>query len=129
MPLFGIGQCVEKTLRPCLRGQDAFDGVERMGAKADGPFQGGEPIRVRVRRQQCQHFDRLTLALTLIAHQASEEALRHRSEFGKALAQQDLVLAGIGTGPMRLLFGTLPGRATWPESMASDFVNLGTVDD
>ena len=40
-PAFLLGQRVQDAFRPGLRGQDAFDGAEGMGAEADRPVQGG----------------------------------------------------------------------------------------
>ena len=87
MPAFRIGERVDNAVRPSLDGQDAFDGIERMGAEADGPFQSGQPVDAGIRAQQRQYFDRLTFALTLIAQKTVEEALGDGSEFGKAFAQ------------------------------------------
>ena len=62
---FLISQDVENALGLGLDGEDAFDGVEGISAKADGPFQGGKQIGTSIHGQQGEHFEGLVFAVTL----------------------------------------------------------------
>ena len=52
----------------------------------------------------------LVLALPLVAEQTIKEAEGERAEFREAFAEQVLLLARVGAGPMRLLLRTLSGH-------------------
>src|SRR5450432_854961 len=72
---FAIGQGVEAALRLGLGREDAFDGVERIGAEAHGPFESRQEIDTGIGALQSERLECLALAVTLIAQQAVEEAL------------------------------------------------------
>ena len=61
--------------------------------------------------------------------QTIEEAYRVRPELGEAFPQQNLLLAGIGAGPMSFVFSPLPGYAAREEAMAANFLDRRTVDN
>lgn len=128
-PPFLLGQRIKDTFGAGLHGQDPFDSVERMRTEADGAIQGGQQVFAGVRAQQGQDLDGLALALTLVAQQAVEEALSDRPEFREAFAQQDLMLAWIGTGSVRLVLGTLSRLAPREEGMAGHLLDLWAMDD
>jgi len=98
MPALLLGQDVEAAPGLGLRGQDAFDGTQRVGPEADGPLQGGQQIGAGVAALQRQQFEGLLLAVALAAQQAVEEALGQRPQLREAFPQQRLVPAGIGAG-------------------------------
>ena len=65
---------VENALGLGLDGEDAFDGVERIGAEANGPLQGGQQVGAGVGGQQGEHLEGLVFAVALAGQQAVEEA-------------------------------------------------------
>src|ERR1700722_3363345 len=82
MSSFVFRQGVQGAFRLRLRGQDAFDSVEGIGAEADGSLERREQVLVGVGAQERQHFAGLGLAIALSLDQAVEEAKSVRSEFG-----------------------------------------------
>ena len=124
-----FGQRVEDALGPGLGGQDAFDGVERMGAESHGSFQGGEQILAGVGAQKRQHLGGLMLALPLLAEQTVEKTLCASAEFGEAFAKLGLVLTRIGVRTVGLVFGASARDVARPETVAGDFLDVRTVDD
>ncbi len=126
---FVFGQQVQDALGLRLGGQDAFDGVERIGAEADGPLQSGEQVLVRVGAQECQHFAGLGLTEALRVQQAVEEAQGSGTQFGEAFAEQGYVLAWVGVGPMSRVFTAPAGLGTRQQPMAGDLLDARAVDD
>ncbi len=94
MPALAIGEGIQNTLRRGSGREDAFDGVERIGAEANGPFQGGEQIGAGIGALQGQDLERLLVAVALVADQAVEEAPGQRAEFGEAFVQEGLLRGG-----------------------------------
>ena len=113
-----------------LRGQDAFDGVEGIGAEADGPLQGGEQVLAGVGAQQRQHLAGLVLAVALVAGAGRRGSAALWPEFGEAFAQQRLVLAWDRRwADAPVCSRTLAGHAAGQQPMAGDLLDLRAVDD
>ena len=88
MTPFGIGLSLQHSLRLGLGRQDTLDGTGGISAEAHGTLKSRQQVLAGIRSQQGQHPAGLTLAVTLIAQQAVEEAARLRSQPGEALTQE-----------------------------------------
>ena len=98
MPALAIGEGIQNTLRRGSGREDAFDGVERIGAEANGPFQGGEQIGAGIGALQGQDLERLLVAVALVADQAVEEAPASGPSSAKRSRKRACCARGSATG-------------------------------
>ena len=124
-----LGQGFQNAFGLRLHRQDAFHGFVGEGAITYGPLQSRPHIRVRIGGQQGQHALGLVFAVALRPLQSVQEACGYVAQFGKARLQLGLPLGGIYSRTMRLAVAALSVHRTREDEMASDFLDLGIVDD
>ncbi len=78
MPAFLFSQAGQDALGFGGRGQNTFHGGQGIGAEADRPLQGGQPVLAVVAGQKSQDMLGLVFTLTLPSQQAVQEAARCR---------------------------------------------------